>query len=107
MRRALVLLAVLALARTGEAQQRPGPTPLPQGVAHGGLAAQAGSIRLDPKVKAEMQQDAPPRPRAPYLKSGRMRPVQAPRATTPPGRKPARKPAPRPPAAPVPTPRFP
>lgn len=107
MRRALVLFVLLAFARTGEAQQRPGPTTLPEGVAHGGLAAQAGSIRLDRKVKAEMQGDAPPRPRVPVLKGGRMRPVLAPRTTAPPARKPARKPSPRPPAAPVPTPRVP
>lgn len=93
MRRALVFLAVLLLARVGTAQPRPGPTTLPGGVAPGGLAAQAGGIKLNRKVKAELKQDAPPRSRAPVLKGGKMRPSPEPRASTSPPPKP--KPAPR------------
>jgi hypothetical protein len=93
MRRALVLLVALALAPAGVAQERPGPTILPEGVAHGGLAARAGSIRLNRKVKAEMKEDAPPRPRAPVLKGGKMRTSQPPRPTATPKKKPTPKPA--------------
>ena len=95
MRRALVLLAALAFAPAGLAEQRPGPTTLPEGVAHGGLAAQAGGIRLNRKVKAELKQDAPPRPRAPVLKGGKMRTSQPPRAAATPKRKPTPKPTPK------------
>jgi len=93
MRRALVLLAALALARAGEAQQRPGPTPLYQGVAPGGLAARAGDIRLDRKVKAELGEDAPPRSKEPYLKGGKMRPSPALRGNAAPKKRTAAAPA--------------
>ena len=93
MRRALVLLAALALAGAGEAQQRPGPTPLYQGVAPGGLAAQAGDIRLDRKVKAELGEDAPPRSKEPYLKGGKMRPSPALRGNAAPKKRTAAAPA--------------
>ena len=84
MRLALVLLVALALPRPAEARQRPGPTPLVQGVSPGGLAAQAGDIRLDRKVKSELKENAPPRSRAPVLKGGRMRPLLSSRpAATP------------------------
>ncbi len=73
MRRALFLLAALALASAGAAQERPGPTTLPEGVARGGLAARAGDIKLNRKVRAEMKKEAPPRPRSPALKGGKMR----------------------------------
>jgi hypothetical protein len=86
---------MLLLAPAGAAQERPGPTTLPEGVARGGLAAQAGSIKLNRKVKAEMKQDAPPRSRAPVLKGGKMQPSPTPRAATSPAPKPKPKPAPR------------
>ncbi|MBK6406391.1 MAG: hypothetical protein IPF66_15920 [Holophagales bacterium] len=95
MRRALVFIAALALAPAIGAQERPGPTTLPGGVARGGLAAQAGGIKLNRKVKAELKQDAPPRSRAPVLKGGRMRPFLEPRVSTSPPPKPRPKPAPR------------
>jgi hypothetical protein len=88
MRRALFLLAVLALAGTVGAQERSGPTTLPEGVAHGGLAARAGSIRLNRKVKAEMKEDAPPQSRAPALKGGKMRTISPSRPTPAPKRRP-------------------
>jgi hypothetical protein len=94
MRRALVLLAALALAPAGLAEQRPGPTTLPEGVAHGGLAARAGDIRLNRKVKAEMKENAPPQSRSPVLKGGKMRTPSPPRPTAGPKRKPTPKPAP-------------
>jgi hypothetical protein len=81
MRRALFLFAVLALASAGAAQERPGPTTLPEGVAHGGLAARAGDIKLNRKVKAEMKKEAPPRSRAPALKGGKMRTLSPSRPT--------------------------
>lgn len=95
MRRSLVFLAVLLLSPAGAAQERPGPTTLPGGVARGGLAAQAGGIRLNRKVKAELKQDAPPRSRAPVLKGGKMRTSTEPRVSTSPPPKPRPKPAPR------------
>lgn len=99
MRRALLSTAalVVALAGTAGAQQRPGPTTLPEGVAHGGLAARAGQIRLNKRVAGEMNHDAPPRPKAPVLKGGKMRNTTPPRPAPTPKRKPApkRRPAPK------------
>ncbi|MBK8597390.1 MAG: hypothetical protein IPN83_17755 [Holophagales bacterium] len=93
MRRALLFAAALAFALAGPAgaQERPGPTTLPQGVAPGGLAARAGQMRLNRRVAGEMKHDAPPRPRAPVLKGGKMRNT----APTRPAPAPKRKPAPK------------
>jgi hypothetical protein len=91
MRLALVLLVALALPRAGEARQRPGPTPLVQGVSPGGLAFRAREIPLDRKVKSELRENAPPRSRAPVLKGGRMRPLLSPGPTTTPPQKEAAK----------------
>lgn len=83
MRLALVLLVAALVGLPLSAQQRPGPTPLPEGVARGGLAARAGDIPIDRKVKAEMKENAPPRSRVPVLKGGRMRPLLSPPSPTP------------------------
>ena len=91
MRHALFLLAALSLAGPAGAEQRPGPTPLSEGVAHGGLAARAGQIHLNQRVVGELKQDAPPRPRAPVLKGGKMRNTSPPRPTAAPKRKAAPK----------------
>lgn len=99
MRRALVFLSLLAFAPAGAAQQRPGPTPLNVGVARGGLAARAGGIRLNRKVKAELSEDAPPRSGAPVLKGGKMRPTPEPRAAAAPKRKPTPNPVAKPKSA--------
>ena len=82
---------ILRIQGHGEQLERPGPTTLPQGVAPGGLAARAGQMRLNRRVAGEMKHDAPPRPRAPVLKGGKMRNT----APTRPAPAPKRKPAPK------------
>jgi hypothetical protein len=91
MRRSLVFLAALVLAPAAWAQGRPGPTPLAAGVAPGGLAAVAGDIPLDRRVRAEMMKGAPTRSRTPVLKGGKMRPSTQPLPLPAPSRRPASK----------------
>ena len=80
MRRALALLALLAGSAPALASARPGPTPIAQPPAPGGLAARAEGIRLNRRTLGEMSRGAPPRPRTPVLKGGRIgsRPRPAP-----------------------------
>jgi len=91
MRRALFFLVVLALAGPAGAEERPGPTTLPNGVSHGGLSARAGQIHLNQRVASELKEDAPVHPRAPVLKGGKMRNTSPPRPTAAPKKKPTPK----------------